>query len=55
MHEGTTYPVDHHEVVAMDDALALFPADQLRMLRLFEVEQCLRVRHAVGTVSVLAG
>jgi deazaflavin-dependent oxidoreductase (nitroreductase family) len=42
--DGKTYSVDQPEVVPTDDAAPLFPSEELRTLRLFGVDQCLRVR-----------
>jgi hypothetical protein len=42
--EGTTYTIDRPEVVPLTEAADLFPPDTQRTLRLFLVEDCLRVR-----------
>ena len=46
--DGTTYTVDRPEVLALSEAGELFPADTQRTLRLFRVEECLRVRVVTG-------
>ena len=46
--DGRAYPVDHPELVPLETMASRFsPADQ-RSLRLFRVEQCLRVRRVAG-------
>jgi deazaflavin-dependent oxidoreductase (nitroreductase family) len=42
-HEGTTYVVDHPEVVPVDSVVHAFPAEELRSLRLVNVQECLRL------------
>jgi deazaflavin-dependent oxidoreductase (nitroreductase family) len=42
--EGNTFRVDQPEIVATALAAPLFPPEELRTLRLFGVDQCLRVR-----------
>ena len=42
--DGKTYRVDEPEVVPTELAAPLFPPEELRTLRLFGVDQCLRVR-----------
>ncbi len=44
--DGLTHEVGQPELVATDSVAAEVPAKQLRTLRLFRVDQCLRVRHA---------
>ena len=44
--QGTTYTVDAPEVVPTSEAEPHLPADTLRALHLFRVEECLRVRRA---------
>jgi deazaflavin-dependent oxidoreductase (nitroreductase family) len=44
VHEGVTHLVDHPELVATADVAPELPAKQLRTLRLFRVDQCLRVQ-----------
>lgn len=46
--DGTTYTVDRPEVVALSEVGEVFPADAQRTLRLFRVEECLRVRAVPG-------
>ena len=46
--EGRTYEVDRPEIVRTADVASVLPADELRKLRLFRVEQCLRVRRVEG-------
>ena len=47
--EGQTYEVDQPEVVSLESVISEFPEGDLRSLRLFGVEHCLRVRR-VGSV-----
>jgi deazaflavin-dependent oxidoreductase (nitroreductase family) len=42
--EGSTYRVDQPEVVAMAEAIEDFPPKERRMLRMFGVDESLRVR-----------
>ncbi len=44
--DGNTHRVDQPEVVPTDEAALLFPPEELRTLRLFGVDQCLRVRRS---------
>jgi deazaflavin-dependent oxidoreductase (nitroreductase family) len=44
VHEGVTYRVDHPEVVSAADALSSIPRKVHRSLRIFNVDQFLRVR-----------
>ncbi len=44
VHEGATHQVDHPELVATTEVAPELPAKQLRTLRLFRVDQCLRIR-----------
>jgi hypothetical protein len=44
VHEGRTVTVEEPEVVAVADVLSSLPPSQQRVLRLFRVEECLRVR-----------
>jgi deazaflavin-dependent oxidoreductase (nitroreductase family) len=44
--QGTTWSVDEPEVVPTSEAEPHLPPDTLRALRLFRVEECLRVRRA---------
>ena len=44
--EGSTYRVDQHEVVAMAEAIDDFPRNEQRMLRVFGVDESLRVRRS---------
>ena len=44
--EGETHLVEQPEVIPMDEAIELFPADQRRALRLFKVDVALIVRRA---------
>lgn len=43
--DGLTYEVGQPELVATDSVLTELPPKQLRALRLFHVDQCLRLRH----------
>ena len=49
--QGTTHLVDRPEVVPTAEAEPDLPPDTLRGLRLFRVEECLRVRHARQAAS----
>lgn len=44
VNEGDTYRVDQPEIIPIDVAAAHFPPKDQRSLRLFGVDQCLRVR-----------
>jgi len=44
--EGKAYPVDRLEILPIHAADAFLPDAEKRSLRLFGVDQCLRVRHA---------
>ena len=44
--EGSTYRVDAPEVVPMAEAIDDFPAKERRMLRVFGVDDSLRVRRS---------
>jgi deazaflavin-dependent oxidoreductase (nitroreductase family) len=44
MHEGSTFAVDRPEVVAVEAVAGAFSPQDRRALRLFNVDQCLRVR-----------
>jgi deazaflavin-dependent oxidoreductase (nitroreductase family) len=44
VHEGATRQVDHPELVATTEVAPQLPARELRTLRLFRVDLCLRVR-----------
>ena len=46
VHEGITHRVAQPELVATADAAPELPAKELRTLRLFRVDQCVRVRRA---------
>jgi hypothetical protein len=46
VHEGATIPVDRPEVVPLASVVQDLPASQQRLLRVFGVEECLRVRRA---------
>lgn len=46
VHEGRTVPIHEPEVVPVAPVLAELPSSEQRMLRLFGVGQCLRVRRA---------
>ena len=41
---GHAYPVDRPELIALETVATRFPPSDQRSLRLFRVEQCLRVR-----------
>jgi deazaflavin-dependent oxidoreductase (nitroreductase family) len=47
VHEGHTVPVHEPEVVSTADVAAVLPSSERRTLRLFGVDQCLRVRRTV--------
>ncbi len=42
--EGSKYRIDQPEVVPMAEAIGDFPPNERRMLRVFGVDECLRVR-----------
>ncbi len=44
--EGTTFFVDEPEVVSVDEVIDDYPAGERRLLRLFGVDECLRVRRS---------
>jgi deazaflavin-dependent oxidoreductase (nitroreductase family) len=46
VHEGSTIPIDRPEVVPVTQVIEDLPASQQRVLRLFGVEECLRVQRA---------
>ncbi len=46
VHDGKTYPVDRPEILPIHAADAFLPEGEKRSLRVFGVDQCLRVRHA---------
>jgi hypothetical protein len=46
IHEGRTVPVDQPELVPTADVVENLPSSEQRTLRLFGVDQCLRVRPA---------
>jgi deazaflavin-dependent oxidoreductase (nitroreductase family) len=46
VHAGTTYTVDQPTVVVTADVLSELPAGEQRTLRLFAVDECLRLRAA---------
>ena len=46
VNEGSTYRVDQPEVVAMAEAIDDFPPNEQRMLRVFGVDESLRVRRS---------
>lgn len=46
--EGTTYSVEQPALVATSDVAPHLPAKERRTLRMFKVDQCLRVEHAAG-------
>jgi hypothetical protein len=46
VHEGRTVPVDRPEVVPTAEVIRELPTSEQRTLRLFGVDQCLRVRPA---------
>jgi deazaflavin-dependent oxidoreductase (nitroreductase family) len=48
VHEGHTEPVHQPEVVATAEVVRKLPSSQQRTLRLFGVDQCLRLRTAPG-------
>ena len=48
LHEGRTIPVHQPELVATADVIRELPSSEQRTLRLFGVDQCLRVRPAPG-------
>jgi deazaflavin-dependent oxidoreductase (nitroreductase family) len=49
--DGETVEVDHPEVVPVADVLDELPASEVRTLRTFGVEQCLRLRRAAVAPS----
>lgn len=51
VYEGHTYHVERPEVVPLETAADAFPADDLRALRVFGVDECLRVRHVDTDVA----
>ena len=53
--QGTTYTVDHPEVVPLSEAEPELPPDTLRPLHLFRVEACLRVRRVTEAAAQPAG
>jgi deazaflavin-dependent oxidoreductase (nitroreductase family) len=53
--QGTTYKVVDPEVVPLSDAEPDLPADTLRGLHLFRVEECLRVRRVPEGAAQPAG
>jgi deazaflavin-dependent oxidoreductase (nitroreductase family) len=53
VHEGGTYRVDRPELIPTGDAAPYLPEKELRTLRMFAVDQCLRVR-TVRTVGAAA-
>jgi hypothetical protein len=46
VHEGATIPIDRPEVVPLTLVVEDLPASQQRLLRVFGVEECLRVERA---------
>ena len=44
VNEGSIYRIDQPEVVPMGEAIDDFPSNERRMLRVFGVDECLRVR-----------
>jgi len=53
--QGTTYAVDHPEVVPLSEAEPDLPPDTLRPLHLFRIEACLRVRRITEAATQSAG
>jgi deazaflavin-dependent oxidoreductase (nitroreductase family) len=53
--QGSTYTVDHPEVVPLSEAEPDLPPDTLRPLHLFRVEACLRVRRVTEAAAQPAG
>jgi deazaflavin-dependent oxidoreductase (nitroreductase family) len=51
VHDGRAHHVGEPEVVPLETAADAFSADELRTLRAFGVDECLRVRH-VDTTDV---
>lgn len=49
VHEGRTYLVDQPEVIPLEVAKEHFPLKEQRSMRLFGVDQCLRVRRVEVT------
>ena len=46
VHEGGTYPVDHPELVPLDDVEDAFEPKELRTLHRYRVQTCVRLRMA---------
>lgn len=51
VHDGATYPVQHPEIIPMQDARAYFPVMTQLAHRLVHVDRCLRVRRVEVEVS----